>query len=153
MNATKTGYELCSELHESLKAEYAAKGLELTFGYIGNCNNHYDDRSWYFFTNVPSPTGGCFKFGGHGTEGLEALHEAAKTALKNFLDNRVLPHVAGRWRKFKIEGENAGNLRPAVEAIGGSYGSHSQNYGLFSIRFVGLEDLKKKFPGYNITEN
>ena len=88
-----TGREMCEALLSVYQEQYPTIGL--TFGYIGNCgpgfgDTTYDDRSWYFFTDVQQPAdslgGGREKFGGVRTQNLLRLSMNAGVKLGQFCE-------------------------------------------------------------------
>ena len=56
------GHEICETLLKAYQELFPE--IDLTFGYIGNCERWGDDRSWYFFTQVRDHKGRRMTFGG-----------------------------------------------------------------------------------------
>lgn len=144
-------YEQLDALQKELAAKYPEIGL--TFGYIGNIERWGDQRCWKFFTRVcfPAQQYGA-SWGSYDSDDLNVMLADAKAKLERWIIDKVLPHQADRWRTFTISGHNARFLRQSIEQIGGSYGSDGQNVQRFSIRYVTLEQLRQRFPGYTIEE-
>lgn len=90
-------HETLLALNDELKAKYPEIGL--SFGYIGNDDIRYDDRSWMFFTQVLSEGQWGYTrmhFGGYRTADLpkfakEALDPAR--GLENWIKTRALPRL------------------------------------------------------------
>lgn len=78
--------------------------VQLSFGYIGNCGECFDDRFWMFFTKVrPIGESNCLSFRHAATHSqLESLADFAETHLDLWLEEQVQPHVKDVYRDYRI---------------------------------------------------
>lgn len=77
----------------------------LSFGYIGNCGDDFDNRSWMFFTRVkPLGESNCLGFGHSDTLGLDAFATRCEGYLEQWLENKVQPNVGDVYRNFRVVG-------------------------------------------------
>lgn len=74
-----TPYQRCDEI---VKRIAKITGQTWTFGYIGNCDAHYDDRAWYAFRRTGDVGTAADRIGGHATADLDKLATALGGALK-----------------------------------------------------------------------
>jgi hypothetical protein len=82
---TSAANKRCEAMLKGMQAAFPEAGL--SFGYIGNLSRTMDDRSWYFFSNIPkkdsdgSLTGDSWALGGYSTANLPQLADWAETEL------------------------------------------------------------------------
>lgn len=88
-------HKRCETMLKGMRAAFPEAGL--SFGYIGNLSSTRDDRSWYFFSNIPkkdsrgSLTGESWSLGGYSTDNLTQLADWAETELPKRLRRLLDP--------------------------------------------------------------
>lgn len=84
-DAVGSASKRCEVVLKAMQAAFPEAGL--SFGYIGNLSRTMDDRSWYFFSGIPSKdshgasTGESWSHGGYSTDNLHHLADWAETEM------------------------------------------------------------------------
>jgi hypothetical protein len=154
------------EVQNRLAEKYP--GVGLTFGYIGNCNDRYDDRLWKFFTKVPSPPGAdpwcgkpCFSLRLGPTKEIlvieadEQLVALIAEKVEAWLIRTILPRQEHVFRAFNVEVSlsDANYTERLLAEHGASFGARGCGRFNFSLQYRTLEDIKKLLPWAHKVEN